>query len=331
MNIRPTEYMYSSARVRAMENGIMGASRLRGLADSKNTAEALEKLASFGVNIKRDDANTDAALLGKLSAAYAEICQSAPSEKTFEWLKYPYDCNNLKLAIKCRIRGTRADELLFDFGSVSASETIDSAFSGDYSAFPRNMATAADEAVQEYAKTHDPQRIDSIIDKACYADMLECANASGEDVFVDWVKIKIDLTNVMMTLRLIRMKRGEYGEVFLRSALLSGGDIDAEALALAYRGGEDELTSLVYKSRYSKLAEAMAKTDKSLSAIEKCADDYFMSRVKEVKWLPFGAPVLAAYLVAVEYEVKNIRIILAAKDAGLSGDVIFERLRESYV
>ncbi len=331
MNIRPTEYMYSSARVRAMENGIMGASRLRGLADSKNTAEAVEKLSSFGVNIKRDDVNTDAALVGKLSAAYAEICQSAPSEKIFEWLKYPYDCNNLKLAIKCRIRGTRADELLFDFGSVSAAATIDSAASGDYSAFPKNMAAAADEAVQEYAKTHDPQRIDSIIDKACYADMLECAVASGEDVFVDWVKTKIDLTNVMMTLRLIRMKRGEYGEIFLRSALLSGGDIDAEALALAYRGGVDELTSLVYKSRYSKFAEAMVKTDKSLSAIEKCSDDYFMSRVKEVKWLPFGAPVLAAYLVAVEYEVKNIRIILAAKDAGLSGDVIFERLRESYV
>jgi vacuolar-type H+-ATPase subunit C/Vma6 len=41
--------------------------------------------------------------------------------------------------------------------------------------------------------------------------------------------------------------------------------------------------------------------------------------------------VLAAYLVATEYEVKNIRVILASKDAGLSGDVIFERLRESYV
>jgi V/A-type H+-transporting ATPase subunit C len=127
------------------------------------------------------------------------------------------------------------------------------------------------------------------------------------------------------------MKRGEYGEVFLRSALLAGGDMDAESLALAYRGGEEELTSLVYKSRYSKFAEAVAKADKSLSAIEKCSDDYFMSRVRETKWLPFGAPVLAAYLVAVEYEVKNIRIILAAKDAGLSGDVIFERLRESYV
>ncbi|MBQ9162558.1 MAG: V-type ATPase subunit [Clostridia bacterium] len=336
MKLKATEYMYSSARVRAMENGIIGAHKLRSLADSKSLSEVLEKLSSFGLKQREAEdgagGGIDAALADVLSCAYAETCDMTPADcRAFEWLKMPYDCNNLKLAIKCRIRNTSADELLFDFGLVSASDTLDSVFAGDYSAFPRNMAEAASLAVDEYAKTRDPQRIDTLLDRACYADMLECARESGEVVFVDWVRTKIDLTNVMITLRLIRMNRAQAGKMFLEGALLLGGELDTESLLRAYDSGEEELFALILRSKYSKFATAAQKTDMSLSAIEKCSDDYYMTLVKEAKWLPFGAPILAAYLVAKEYEVKNIRIILAAKNAGLSGDVIFERLRESYV
>ena len=45
----------------------------------------------------------------------------------------------------------------------------------------------------------------------------------------------------------------------------------------------------------------------------------------------FGAAVVGGYLVGCETSVKNIRIILAAKDAGLAPDVIRERIRVSYV
>ena len=44
--------------------------------------------------------------------------------------------------------------------------------------------------------------------------------------------------------------------------------------------------------------------------------------------LVFGAEIAIGYIVALEYEVKNIRIILAGKDAGLSPEVIRERLRD---
>ena len=61
------------------------------------------------------------------------------------------------------------------------------------------------------------------------------------------------------------------------------------------------------------------------------ADDLWMELVRKAKYIPFGAEVLIGYAVAIEYEVKNIRIILAAKDAGIAPDGIRERLRKSYV
>ena len=56
-----------------------------------------------------------------------------------------------------------------------------------------------------------------------------------------------------------------------------------------------------------------------------------MKLVCEGAKVPFGAEVAGGYLVGVETSVKNIRIILAAKDAGLSSDVLRERIRDSYV
>ena len=56
-----------------------------------------------------------------------------------------------------------------------------------------------------------------------------------------------------------------------------------------------------------------------------------METVSAAKQITFGAPVLTAYFYAQEYAVKNIRIVIAAKSAGLSPEIIHERIRISYV
>ena len=68
-----------------------------------------------------------------------------------------------------------------------------------------------------------------------------------------------------------------------------------------------------------------------MHAMEKWADDFWMELVRDAKFVPFGAEVFIGYAIALEYEIKNIRILLAGKDAGLDSDVIRERLRKSYV
>ena len=47
--------------------------------------------------------------------------------------------------------------------------------------------------------------------------------------------------------------------------------------------------------------------------------------------MAFGEAPVVAYLCAREAEATTIRTILAGRKAGLSGDAIRERMRESYV
>ena len=56
-----------------------------------------------------------------------------------------------------------------------------------------------------------------------------------------------------------------------------------------------------------------------------------MELIRDAKQIVFGAPVLTAYFYAQEYAIRNIRIVIAAKKAGLSPQIIHERIRTSYV
>ena len=47
--------------------------------------------------------------------------------------------------------------------------------------------------------------------------------------------------------------------------------------------------------------------------------------------IPFGAEPILGYLLAVEYEVKNLRILLAGYGISLPRDTVRERMRSSYV
>ena len=56
-----------------------------------------------------------------------------------------------------------------------------------------------------------------------------------------------------------------------------------------------------------------------------------MHLVREAKGVIFGVEVPLAYLLATEAQCKNIRILLAGKQAGLEPDAIRERMRDCYV
>ena len=340
--LQATEYMYASARIRAMENRLVGRERIDVLVDSRSSEDVMAKLAEYGISpanrgdgaVHADEAvggGREEMLLSFLKTACDEVWEAVPEPEAFVWFRYPYDCNNLKTVIKCQIRGIDPADMLFDFGTVAADETVTRLTENKLEVFSPAMAAAVVEAREAYAKTGDPQQIDAILDKACYADMLAVASAAGNETILGWIKAKIDLVNAMMCLRILRMKRGETGKIFLDSSLLEGGFLPLSFFDEAYADGEEALWTGLYRSPYERFAREVEGTDGSLSAIERCADNHWMALVRKDAKVPFGAEVAGGYLIGCEVSVKNLRIILAAKDAGLSSDVLRERIRESYV
>ena len=49
--LQPTEYTYASARIRALENRMVGRERTEILIESRNAAEVMDRLAEYGLTL----------------------------------------------------------------------------------------------------------------------------------------------------------------------------------------------------------------------------------------------------------------------------------------
>ena len=124
---------------------------------------------------------------------------------------------------------------------------------------------------------------------------------------------------------------GEVGRRTLGEFFLPGGTVGEPDLAAWSEAGEETLLSRLHRTDCERFAKRAAETDGTAAALERAADDELMEVAREAKMVSFGAEILVGYLIAREYEVKNLRILLAGKSVGLTTDALRERMRLSYV
>ena len=176
--------------------------------------------------------------------------------------------------------------------------------------------------------TKDPQRSDFVLDRAYYREMLRCAEETGSAFLRRYVQMTIDAANLRSAVRTLRMGKG--GD-FLRRVLVDGGTIPAERVTAAALGsGLGELyrtTELRAAAEYG----TAAIQGGSLTDFEKACDDAVTRFVAKAKQVPFGVEVAIGYLAAKEIEFTAVRMIMSSRMAGIDGEIIRERLRESYV
>ena len=329
------DYLFDSARIRSLEGGLIGRERLEQLLAAHTLSDTLHKLSEMGCPLVTDPDDgrflREDTLLAILREAYAQVVSVSPDDPSLCLWRYPYDCNNIKAAIKCFFREIDPRPMMFDFGMVDAERVVEAVQSKDFSILPPAMQRAAEAAMASFAKSRDPQRIDLLLDAACYADMLSAAVSGGVEFAVRLVRARIDLTNLLTAVRVLRMKSGELGRLLLRDALIAGGEISVQALTAWCEDGEATLWERLRYGVYGKLAEAVGSVERSLSEIERDIDNFLMEQIREAKFAAYGAEVLIGYLLAREYEVKNLRILLAGRELGLSTETIRERMRDAYV
>ncbi|MBE6702107.1 MAG: hypothetical protein E7585_01680 [Ruminococcaceae bacterium] len=321
MRYDPADYLYASARVRALEARLAGRDKLNQLLEISSVDEILNALAENGFE---KEAGADKAPDRALQKAFLAVSEAMPHKGAIRFLQYPYDCHNLKAVEKSRIKRVDPAEMLIDLGSVPL-KVLQTGEENELSALlPPHMAKALPRVREAFAKTGNPQEIDFILDRALYEDMAEAATVPFAQ---KWLTAKADLTNLLLCLRLVRMNSGELGRSTLRHAYLTVGSLDETFLLQCYDSGEGAFAALLSSTPY----ETVFAKEAALYLLEKKADDYLIELVKAGGSVVFGAEVPLAYLLATEALCKNIRILLAGKKAGLAADTIKERMRVCYV
>ena len=139
----------------------------------------------------------------------------------------------------------------------------------------------------------------------------------------------MDVANLRTAVRVHRMDKGSD---FLSQVLLPGGSVSTRSIA-AQRG--EELAGLFQAGPLAAAAELGSKLAQpgagALTAFERECDNALTTYLEAARRVPFGEQAVVGYLYAKEAELTAVRTILAGRRAGLSGERIRERLRETYV
>ena len=120
----------------------------------------------------------DAALSAVREATMADLAEGMPDRRYLELFKIKYDYHNVKALLKAEVMGVPAGSMLMDMGRVPAAD-LAAALERDLEHLPETLAAAVAEARQVLETTRDPQLSDMVLDRWCYRDMADLAEATG--------------------------------------------------------------------------------------------------------------------------------------------------------
>jgi len=329
------DFVFAAARVRSVEKSLMGRERLEALADSRKPADAMKLLYEQGYGDDNGEQlkpeQFEKLLMNELKRAYSFILGIAPAAEDFNTFLYPYDYHNIKVLMKAEFLQTDRDEFLIDAGTIAEDKLSAMIRDRDLAGLTPAMRTAVNEVLDVFARTQDPQYIDLILDKACFSDMKAAALESGSKFLQGYAALLIDTVNLKIFARLRQMRKPWD---FCSQVLIDGGRIPEKVFFAGYDEPYEQFAERLVPYGLKAAMEtggAMLREKGRFTDLERLCDNSIMEYAAEAKYVSFGIEPLAAYLIAKESEIRNVRIAMTGILQGLPRDVVAERLRDTYV
>lgn len=326
--IKDTDYLVISARIRAMETGLLTGERMEQILAAHSDEEVVKLLQEGGyptMSLESPEA-MDAAITAAREETLQDLGDSAPDKQYLDIFKLKYDYHNAKAILKAKAMDTDPDHMLADLGRVPAAELKEAITGGDMNQLPPLLAAAIAEAREVLETTRDPQLGDIALDRWRYRDEMETAEVTGSKFLRGYVRVSIDAANLRALVRTLRMGKNA---AFLEGVLFSGGTVDeSEILTVAGNNGGG-LAELYASTELKDAAQVGADALKggALTEFEKLCDDAVSGYLSGAQMVAFGEAPLIGYLAARETEYTNLRILLMGRAAGLDPETIRARLR----
>ena len=325
---RSDSYLYASTRIAIRSNRIFTKEKYDRLISAENQNDCFRILSEYGYIVPDGkERNENDVFVEEYKSLFSLIDEMAPEKEYFDIYKYPYDAQNLKALIKYEIRPALPKEkILMPLGSVNISDTENAVKTHDFAVFPKNLAKAANDAIETYAKTRDAQMIDIIIDKGCFDDMNDAAEKQGEP-FCSAFRHFADMTNLRSFLRAVKMNKNSG---FFNLIYVNGGNMPEKDFISAYENSAEKdalkiLSDICKNSIYAKIFKkdiSAYPLYKIETLFENIYFEYLSSRKNDI----FGPSPMIYYIFAKQNEIKNARVIISAKKNGLQNDKIRERI-----
>lgn len=329
------KYLYSVTRTRTLETKLLDSAKIERMVEAKTAEDVIKILGETeyanSILEMKHGLDYETIISKEIENTYKYMREVLPEPELVDIFLLKYDIHNLKVLLKSTLLKEENDFLLRDLGTIPVSKLKEILKEKDFRILHPIITAGLEEIFKSFEGSPNPQMIDIILDRCQYNAMYRLAQKSRNKFLQDFISAQIDMMNVRSFLRI---KEAELGRDYLIKVLLPHGSLDIDYFGKYLDDSLDVFRdSLWSKDFYSVLEEGLesyART-KTLTRLEKLADDYIFSIAKKGKYVAFGIEPLVGYLMAKENEAKIIRIIMVGKMNNIPNDIIRERLRDVYV
>lgn len=318
-----TSYAYAVARIRSKELSLITAQNITQLMTSKSYGECLDLLAGKGWDVGAR--SPEEMLAAERDKTWQLITELADDRSLFDVFLIPNDYHNLKAAIKQISAEVVTPQIFIQQGTIPYEQIIQAVKEKDFLLLPEQMRPAAREAYEIMLHTNDGQLSDVIVDKATLEAVYQAGKASKNELLENYAELLVASMDIKIAVRCQKMGKDLF---FVKRALAPCASIDSHQLGEAAAKGMAEIYAYLERTNY---APAIDEIKKSTSAFELWCDNLIIEMIRPQKYNPFSVGPLAAYILAREYEIKSVRIILSGKLNKLGDESVRERVRATYV
>lgn len=329
-------YAYAVARIRVLETWLLSREQGERLIEADSPDEVLRRLADsrYASYIAEAGESLDfEAMLDREALSLRRLMgEITPDPGLTDAFFLQYDYHNLKVYVKRQGAGGDVVELISLAGTIPPAKLKEAVSNHDYSSLHLLMRRGLQAVDEQTSMAVDPQRTDTILDQALYAQIFE---SLGQGQAHDFVRsLFTDEADRINIRTLLRAKRDETELKVLTDSLLPGGTMAPSFWAKAL---DMPLELLAEEPAVKRLGEGVVdgirfyeKTGR-MTELERRMDMAQMEKARAARHNPFGIEPVIGYLLAVENELKMIRLIMVAKTNHIPEDKLRERLRDVYV
>ncbi|MCF0147413.1 MAG: V-type ATP synthase subunit C [Clostridium sp.] len=328
------KFTQAVSRIWVLETRLLDKSKVERMIEASSASEVLRILneteySNVSANVKRPE-DYDEILAAELKRVYDLVYEISPVKDVVKIMILKYYYHNAKVLLKEKVLGKDLSSMLIKLGNLDLIEVKRKIDSDNLRSLNGTLGKGIQEAMKAFEETKDPQKIDIIIDKYMYKELVEINKALNYKFIDNLVKAMIDSTNIRT---LLRIKKQNKGRDFAQEVIVDGGAIDSDKLISLLNESPENIMSKLQSTIYSDLIregfDGYIATE-SASLLEKLSDNYIMELMKNSKLVTFGPEKLLSYIYAKETEIKVIRIIMVGKLNNIAEEVIRERLRDIY-
>ena len=325
------DYGQSVVTIRVLEKRLLTKNRIERMIESETCEEVLKLLSETEYSQDMTDIQNsrdyEKILKRETERVFSLVRNMSKNKEVVDILSLKYDYHNLKVLIKSKVFEKDNTNLLMNAGTIDITK-----FKTKSETQSLDLPEEILEAIAEIKKEENltPQKIDIIVEKYYFKNLVNLSKKIDVKVITDYVKGLIDFKNIITLFRVQKQKRDAK---FLDSVIFEGGTISKDKIVASLN---DSSETILNKFKKEKLGPYLVKgvevfnETKRLSEFEKISDNYLMELNKESKYIVFGPEPLFTYLVAKEREINAIRLIMVSKINNISSEKIRERLRDTY-